>query len=77
MVSCLYASTTNTLSVPGGATMLAAASSPERVEAPVTVKAYLLCVFASFGGIFFGLESPRHEHESTSADHVTDTTLDT
>jgi hypothetical protein len=34
--------------------MLAAASSPERVEAPVTVKAYLLCVFASFGGIFFG-----------------------
>ena len=29
-------------------------SSPERVEAPVTLKAYMLCVFASFGGIFFG-----------------------
>jgi hypothetical protein len=26
----------------------------DRVEAPVTLKAYLLCVFASFGGIFFG-----------------------
>ncbi|KAF4312231.1 Sugar/inositol transporter [Botryosphaeria dothidea] len=28
-----------------------------RVEAPVTVKAYLLCVFAAFGGILFGYDS--------------------
>ena len=25
-------------------------SNPDRVEAPVTIKAYMLCVFASFGG---------------------------
>ncbi|WVO12859.1 hypothetical protein L204_100467 [Cryptococcus depauperatus] len=37
--------------------MAAAPISPDRVEAPVTVKAYLLCVFASFGGIFFGFDS--------------------
>jgi hypothetical protein len=29
----------------------------ERIEAPVTIKAYLLCAFASFGGIFFGYDS--------------------
>ncbi|KAH7354913.1 putative glucose transporter rco-3 [Rhexocercosporidium sp. MPI-PUGE-AT-0058] len=29
----------------------------EHIEAPVTVKAYLLCAFASFGGIFFGYDS--------------------
>ncbi|KAH7130917.1 hypothetical protein EDB81DRAFT_905588 [Dactylonectria macrodidyma] len=29
----------------------------EQVEAPVTWKAYLLCSFASFGGIFFGYDS--------------------
>ncbi|KAL8280627.1 hypothetical protein RQP46_006950 [Phenoliferia psychrophenolica] len=29
----------------------------ERIEAPVTVKAYLMCCFASFGGIFFGYDS--------------------
>lgn len=29
-------------------------SNVDRVEAPVTLKAYMLCVFASFGGIFFG-----------------------
>nr|KIR84641.1 glucose transporter [Cryptococcus tetragattii IND107] len=44
-------------SVPGGAGVLSAPLSPERVEAPVTIKAYLLCVFASFGGIFFGFDS--------------------
>ncbi|KAF8817040.1 general substrate transporter [Phlegmacium glaucopus] len=35
-------------------------SSPiniERIEAPVTLKAYLICVFATFGGIFFGYDS--------------------
>lgn len=28
-----------------------------RVEAPVTLKGYLLCVFAAFGGILFGYDS--------------------
>jgi MFS family permease len=28
-----------------------------RIEAPVTVKAYLICVFAAFGGIFFGYDT--------------------
>ncbi|KAK2765069.1 hypothetical protein FQN54_008768 [Arachnomyces sp. PD_36] len=28
-----------------------------RVEAPVTIRAYLLCAFASFGGILFGYDS--------------------
>ena len=27
------------------------------VEAPVTFKAYLMCAFAAFGGIFFGYDS--------------------
>ena len=29
----------------------------ERVEAPVTVRAYLICAFAAFGGIFFGYDT--------------------
>ncbi|KAK4705871.1 MFS transporter, SP family, sugar:H+ symporter, partial [Phenoliferia sp. Uapishka_3] len=29
----------------------------ERIEGPVSVKAYLMCAFASFGGIFFGYDS--------------------
>lgn len=29
----------------------------ERIEAPVTWKAYLMCAFASFGGLFFGYDS--------------------
>lgn len=29
----------------------------ERIEAPVTWKAYVICAFASFGGIFFGYDS--------------------
>ncbi|PWN97206.1 general substrate transporter [Tilletiopsis washingtonensis] len=36
---------------------LAAATTLDRVEAPVTIKAYLMCAFASFGGIFFGYDS--------------------
>ncbi|TLD27061.1 hypothetical protein PspLS_04674 [Pyricularia sp. CBS 133598] len=28
-----------------------------RVEAPITVKAYLVCAFAAFGGIFFGYDT--------------------
>ncbi|CAK3833072.1 glucose transporter rco-3 [Lecanosticta acicola] len=41
--------------MPGGA--LAATSDVNRIEAPVTWKAYLICAFASFGGIFFGYDS--------------------
>ncbi|TFB07668.1 hypothetical protein CCMA1212_000241 [Trichoderma ghanense] len=29
----------------------------EHIEAPITWKAYLMCAFASFGGIFFGYDS--------------------
>jgi MFS family permease len=36
---------------------MAAATNLEMIEAPVTWKAYLLCAFASFGGIFFGYDS--------------------
>jgi hypothetical protein len=28
-----------------------------RVEAPVTMRGYLMCVFAAFGGILFGYDS--------------------
>lgn len=37
--------------------MLATTSDVNRIEAPVTWKAYLICAFASFGGIFFGYDS--------------------
>lgn len=30
-----------------------------RVEAPVTWKAYLICAFAAFGGIFFGYDTGK------------------
>jgi sugar porter (SP) family MFS transporter len=36
---------------------LIATADVSRIEAPVTLKAYLLCAFASFGGIFFGFDS--------------------
>ena len=39
----------------GGA--LIATADVGRVEAPVTMKAYLMCAFAAFGGIFFGYDS--------------------
>lgn len=42
--------------MPGGAA-LAATHDVNRIEAPVTWKAYLMCAFASFGGIFFGYDS--------------------
>ncbi|KAJ8115758.1 hypothetical protein OPT61_g2655 [Boeremia exigua] len=32
-------------------------SALDRVEAPVTLRGYLLCVFAAFGGILFGYDS--------------------
>ena len=42
--------------MPGGAVCMATADS-NRVEAPVTVRAYLICAFAAFGGIFFGYDT--------------------
>ncbi|KAE9394724.1 MFS transporter [Gymnopus androsaceus JB14] len=36
---------------------LHATSDVNRIEAPVTVRAYLMCAFAAFGGIFFGYDS--------------------
>lgn len=41
--------------MPGGA--LVATADTGRIEAPVTVKAYLMCAFSAFGGIFFGYDS--------------------
>jgi MFS family permease len=34
-----------------------ATADTARIEAPVTTKAYLMCVFAAFGGFFFGYDS--------------------
>ncbi|KAJ5778812.1 hypothetical protein N7457_006532 [Penicillium paradoxum] len=42
--------------MPGGA-VVSAPGDALRVEAPVTFKAYLMCAFAAFGGIFFGYDS--------------------
>jgi sugar porter (SP) family MFS transporter len=42
--------------MPGGAVLTATADAA-RVEAPVTFKAYMMCAFAAFGGIFFGFDS--------------------
>ena len=40
-----------------GGTVLATTSDVNAIEAPVTWKAYLICAFASFGGVFFGYDS--------------------
>lgn len=42
--------------MPGGGVMMPTADTG-RVEAPVTFRAYLMCAFAAFGGIFFGYDS--------------------
>ncbi|KAF9078467.1 putative MFS monosaccharide transporter [Rhodocollybia butyracea] len=42
--------------MPGGA-VLHATTDVNRIEAPVTLKAYLMCAFAAFGGVFFGYDS--------------------
>ena len=41
--------------MPGGG--IAATTDTSRIEAPVTIKTYLMCAFAAFGGIFFGYDS--------------------
>jgi hypothetical protein len=45
--------------MPGGAVMpvsMHGTADVSRIEAPVTVKAYLMCAFAAFGGICFGYD---------------------
>ncbi len=37
--------------------MITGTADTSRIEAPVTVKAYLMCAFAAFGGIFFGYDT--------------------
>merc|ERR1711981_107450 len=48
---------TNTVMPADAVRSLSATNDVERIEAPVTWKAYLMCAFASFGGIFFGYDS--------------------
>jgi SP family sugar:H+ symporter-like MFS transporter len=43
--------------MPGGGVTLAAAITVDRIEAPVTMKAYFMCAFAAFAGIFFGFDT--------------------
>ncbi|ORY62915.1 general substrate transporter [Pseudomassariella vexata] len=40
-----------------GGVVIQGTTDVNRVEAPVTVKAYLICAFAAFGGIFFGYDT--------------------
>lgn len=42
--------------MPGAGVTLAEDRNVDRIEAPVTFKAYLMCAFAAFGGIFFGYD---------------------
>ena len=37
--------------------VLVTTADVSRIEAPVTLKTFLMCAFASFGGIFFGYDS--------------------
>merc|ERR1712230_54108 len=48
---------TNTVMPADAVRSLSATNDVERIEAPVTWKAYLMCAFASFGGIFLGYDS--------------------
>ncbi|KAJ7085466.1 general substrate transporter [Mycena belliarum] len=41
----------------GGAVMVGGTTDTSRIEAPVTMKTYFMCVFAAFGGIFFGYDT--------------------
>ncbi|KAF8142912.1 general substrate transporter [Mycena galopus ATCC 62051] len=42
--------------MPGGAVVFGTTDT-NRIEAPVTMKTYFMCVFAAFGGIFFGYDT--------------------
>ncbi len=40
-----------------GGVVVHGTTNVDRIEAPVTLKAYLICAFAAFGGIFFGYDT--------------------
>lgn len=40
-----------------GGAVISGTMDTSRVEAPVTMKAYFMCAFAAFGGIFFGYDT--------------------
>lgn len=40
-----------------GGNIITGTTDTARIEAPVTVKAYMICAFAAFGGIFFGYDT--------------------
>jgi sugar porter (SP) family MFS transporter len=46
----------NTFIMAGGA-VLTGTTDTGRIEAPVTLRTYLMCAFAAFGGIFFGYDT--------------------
>jgi hypothetical protein len=47
-----------TYNMPGGGVMpITGTADVSRVEAPVTLRAYLIVAFAAFGGIFFGYDT--------------------
>lgn len=53
-----YYTTQTFIIMPGGALpAIHGTADTSRIEAPVTVKAYLMCAFAAFGGIFFGYDT--------------------
>jgi len=41
----------------GGGSVPAGTTDSSRTEAPTTWKSYMMCVFAAFGGVFFGYDS--------------------
>ena len=40
-----------------GAFEIQGTTDVNRIEAPITIRAYLMCAFAAFGGIFFGYDT--------------------
>jgi MFS transporter, SP family, sugar:H+ symporter len=51
--------------MPGGGVgpvIISGTTDVNRIEAPVTFKAYLMCAFAAFGGIFFGYDTVSFYH---------------
>ncbi|VEU21466.1 DEKNAAC102519 [Brettanomyces naardenensis] len=48
---------TDAVSVSNSGMAIRGTADESRIEAPITVKTYLMCCFAAFGGIFFGYDS--------------------
>lgn len=49
-----------------GGVVVSGTADVGRVEAPVTMKAYLICAFAAFGGIFFGYDTGKFNYPGAS-----------